>query len=174
MGEVPDRDRTGVLTLERLLEVVSDTPRRIELAIETKHPTRYAGAVERRLVTLLDRFGYAHPALGTTSPVRVMSFSQMSLRRVRRLAPSLSTVLLMERVPLRFRDGLLPAGVGIAGPDVALLRMHPRYVARVHRRGGGVHVWTVNDDDDIALCLELGVDAIITDRPRRVLDALGR
>ena len=174
MGEVPDRDRTGILTLERLLEVVADTPRRVELAIETKHPTRYAGAVENRLVTLLDRFGYAHPRLGSTSPVRVMSFSEMSLRRVRRLAPSLRTVLLMERVPLRFRDGVLPRGVGIAGPGMGLLRLHPRYVARVHRRGGSVHVWTVNDDDDIALCLELGVDAIITDRPRRVLDALGR
>ena len=174
MGEVPDRDRTGILTLERLLEVVADTPRKVELAIETKHPTRYAGAVERQLVTLLDRFGYAHPRLGSTSPVRVMSFSQLSLRRIRVLAPSLGTVLLMERVPLRFRDGVLPRGVGIAGPGVALLRIHPHYVARVHRRGGRVHVWTVNDDEDIALCLELGVDAIITDRPRRVLDALGR
>ena len=174
MGEVPDRDRTGILTLERLLEVISDTPRRVELAIETKHPTRYAGAVERRLVALLGKFGYAHPKLGTSSPVRVMSFSQMSLRRVRELAPSLRTVLLMERVPLRFRDGVLPRGVGIAGPGMALLRTHPRYVARVHRRGGGVHVWTVNDDEDIALCLKLGVDAIITDRPRRVLAALGR
>ena len=174
MGEVPDRDRTGILTLERLLEVVAATPRPVELAIETKHPTRYAGAVERRLVTLLDRFGYAHPRLGSTSPVRVMSFSQMSLRRIHALAPSLGTVLLMERVPLRFRDGVLPRGVRVAGPGMALLRTQPRYVARVHRRGGNVHVWTVNDDEDIALCLELGVDAIITDRPRRVLDALGR
>jgi glycerophosphoryl diester phosphodiesterase len=37
-----------------------------------------------------------------------------------------------------------------------------------------VHVWTVDLYDDIDLCTDLGVDAIITNRPRRVLDRLGR
>ena len=39
-----------VLTLRKLLETVADYDRRVELAIETKHPTRYGGLVERRLV----------------------------------------------------------------------------------------------------------------------------
>ena len=42
-----------MLTLRRLFEVVADHDRRIELAIETKHPTRYGALVERRLVELL-------------------------------------------------------------------------------------------------------------------------
>lgn len=172
--EAPDRDRDGILTLERLLEVVADSPRAVQLAIETKHPTRYSGQVERRLVGLLDRFGWAHPRLGSTPPVRVMSFSQISVRRMRAMAPSVATVLLFERMPLRFRDGSLPTGVRIAGPGIHVVRAHPRYVARVHRRGGRVHVWTVDSPEDIALCLELGVDAIISNNPRRVLDALGR
>jgi glycerophosphoryl diester phosphodiesterase len=172
--EAPDTERSSILTLERLCEVVADTGRRVEMAIETKHPTRYAGLVERRLVQLLDRFGWAHPRLGNTSPVRVMSFASLSLRRVRVLAPSLRTVLLMERVPLRFRDGSLPPGVRIAGPAISVLRAHPRYVERVHRHGGQVHVWTVDDPGDIELCIDLGVDAIITNRPSRVLGALGR
>ena len=46
-----------------------------------------------------------------------MSFSWLSLRRMRELAPSITTVYLMERVPLRLRDGSLPAGVRIAGPS---------------------------------------------------------
>src|SRR5690349_14744802 len=41
--EAADRDRSGVLTLDRLLEVVAGSGRPIEVAIETKHPTRYAG-----------------------------------------------------------------------------------------------------------------------------------
>ncbi|MGH2603367.1 MAG: glycerophosphodiester phosphodiesterase family protein, partial [Dehalococcoidia bacterium] len=76
--EEPDEDRNRVLTLERLLELVADAGRSLDLAIETKHPTRYAGLVERRLVELLHRFGWAHPRLGTRSPVRVMSFSSLS------------------------------------------------------------------------------------------------
>src|SRR5689334_19101523 len=57
--EAPDRDEglDGVLTLRKLLETVADYPRRVELAVETKHPTRYSGLVERRLVELLRDFG---------------------------------------------------------------------------------------------------------------------
>lgn len=172
--EVPDRDRSSILTLDRLCEVVADASRPVALAVETKHPTRYAGYVERRLIEVLDRFGWAHPRLGHDSPVRVMSFSQRSLRRMRLLAPSLDTVLLLPRVPLRFRDGSLPPGVRIAGPAIHVVRAHPGYVERAHRRGHTVHVWTVNAPKDVALCLDLGVDAVITDRPRRVLAAIGR
>lgn len=172
--EIPDRDRAEILTLRRLLEAVADAPRPVEVAIETKHPTRYAGLVERRLVELLDQFGWAHPRLGRTSPVRVMSFSQLSLRRMRQLAPSLATVYLMDRVPLRYRDGALPPGVRIAGPSIEVLRSHPRYVERVQRHGNQVHVWTVDAPDDVDLCIDLGVDAIITNRPGAVLEALGR
>jgi glycerophosphoryl diester phosphodiesterase len=168
--EIPDRDRSQILTLKRLLEAVRDAPRRVEVAIETKHPTRYAGLVERRLVHLLDTFGWS----GSKSPVRVMSSSQISLRRIRELAPDLTTVFLMERVPLRFRDGSLPPNVKIAGPSIEIVRAHPAYIERLHRRGKKVHVWTVDSSDDIALCLDLGVDAIITNRPGKVLKALGR
>ncbi|MGH8892617.1 MAG: glycerophosphodiester phosphodiesterase [Actinomycetes bacterium] len=168
--EIPDRDRSQILTLKSLLEAVRDAPRRVEVAIETKHPTRYAGLVEKRLVHLLDHFGWS----GTRSPVRVMSFSQISLRRIRDLAPDLSTVFLMERVPLRFRDGTLPPYVRIAGPSIDIVRAHPRYVERAHSRNRTVHVWTVDRHEDIDLCIELGVDAIITNRPAAVLAELGR
>jgi glycerophosphoryl diester phosphodiesterase len=168
--EIPDRDRSQILTLRRLLEAVSELDHRVEVAIETKHPTRYAGLVERRLVALLDEFGWA----GTRSPVRVMSFSQLSLRRLRALAPDLRSVMLFERVPLRFRDGSLPEGVAIAGPSIEIVRAHPRYVERSRRHGHPVHVWTVDDPADIDLCLELGVEAIITNRPARVLETLNR
>jgi glycerophosphoryl diester phosphodiesterase len=172
--EEPDLDASSVLTLTRLLELVADSGRPVEMAIETKHPTRYAGLVERRLVEALDRFGWAHPRLGSTTPVRVMSFSQLSMRRMRQLAPSLPTVFLMERVPLRFRDGTLPYGVRIAGPSIEIVRAHPRFVRQIQRHGHKVHVWTVDRPEDVDLCLDLGVDAIITNRPRRVLQRLGR
>jgi glycerophosphoryl diester phosphodiesterase len=158
-----------VLTLDALLAYVHDCGRRVGLAIETKHPTRYAGLVERRLVEMLDRYGWAHPRVGDQLPIRVMSFSWLSLRRMRELAPSITSVYLMERVPLRMWDGSLPLHTRIAGPSIAILRAHPKYVAKVHRAGGAVHVWTVNEPEDVDLCLELGVDAIITNRPAEVL-----
>ncbi|MBZ6171334.1 glycerophosphodiester phosphodiesterase [Streptomyces olivaceus] len=167
-----DREETSVLTLERLLRLVSDAGRRVELAIETKHPTRWAGQVEERLLLLLKRFGLDAPASAEESPVRVMSFSARSLHRVRAASPTLPTVYLMQFASPRLRDGRLPAGVGIAGPSIRIVRNHPAYVERLNRSGHQVHVWTVNETADVELCADLGVDAIITNRPRSVLDHL--
>jgi glycerophosphoryl diester phosphodiesterase len=171
-ADPPGPDVRTVLTLERLLSMVRDCGRSVEIAIETKHPTRYAGLVERRLIEMLDRFGWAHPRLGTESPARVMSFSWLSLRRVRERAPGLRTVLLMDRVPLRFRDGSLPTGVSIAGPSLEIVTAHPEYVARCHGHGHPVHVWTVNAETDVRHCARFGVDAIITDRPQATMATL--
>jgi len=178
-GVVPDRTDDGrVLTLERLLELVADTARPLSLLIETKHPTRYGGLVEKELVELLARFGWAgrpgppdtvrHPA-DMENPVTVMSFAPTALRRVKLLAPDVPTVLLFEwRIP-GLRDGMLPAGVPIAGPELRLLQMDPGYVARAHARGNRVFVWTVNEPIDVEFVRGLGVDTVITDRPLDVI-----
>ncbi|MGW1722682.1 glycerophosphodiester phosphodiesterase [Streptomyces sp. NPDC002306] len=169
-----DPEDTSVLTLERLLELVADSGRRVELAIETKHPTRWAGQVEDRLLLLLKRFGLDAPADAAGSAVRVMSFSARSLHRVRAASPLLPTVYLLQFVSPRLRDGRLPAGVRIAGPSMRIVRNHPAYIERLKRAGHQVHVWTVNEPEDVDLCVDLGIDAIITNRPRAVLDQLGR
>jgi glycerophosphoryl diester phosphodiesterase len=171
-AERPDPDLLKVLTLESLLAMVHDAGRPLELAIETKHPTRYAGLVERRLIEMLNRFGWAHPRIGSESPARVMSFSWLSLRRMRTMAPGLRTVLLMDRVPLRFRDGSLPTGVSYAGPSLEIVTAHPEYVDRAQKHGHAVHVWTVNSADDVRHCRDIGVDAIISDRPGAALEIL--
>jgi glycerophosphoryl diester phosphodiesterase len=168
----------GVLTLERLLELVHDADRPVGLLIETKHPTRYGGLVEKELVELLRRFGWAGRAgpgdslrvpADLSNPVTVMSFAPTALRRVKLLAPDIPTVLLMERLyPVR-RDGMLPAGVPIAGPGLHLLHADPGFVARAHARGHRVYVWTVDEPADVAHVLRLGVDTIITNRPAEVI-----
>ncbi|MCX5398192.1 glycerophosphodiester phosphodiesterase [Streptomyces sp. NBC_00102] len=180
--ESPDWDPvagelTSVLTLERLLELVTEVRaagRPVQLAIETKHPTRWAGQVEERLLRLLNEFGLDAPPAEGPSAVRVMSFSARSLHRVRTAAPTLPTVYLMQFLTPRLRDGRLPAGARIAGPGLRIVRNHPDYVRRLHKAGHQVHVWTVNEPEDVALCAELGIEAIITNRPKRVLSQLGR
>ncbi|MCW8218932.1 MULTISPECIES: glycerophosphodiester phosphodiesterase [Streptomyces] len=180
--ESPDWDPvpgelTSVLTLERLLELVCEVRaqgRPLELAIETKHPTRWAGQVEERLLQTLKSFGLADPPDEGESPVRVMSFSSRSLYRVRAAAPTIPTVYLMQFVSPRVRDGRLPAGAGIAGPGMRIVRNHPGHIERLRRAGHRVHVWTVNEPEDVELCVRLGVDAIITNRPKQVLSQLGR
>jgi glycerophosphoryl diester phosphodiesterase len=171
-----DPERRSVLTLERLVQLALDSRspsgRPVQLHIETKHPTRYGGLVERALVTLLARYGLAAPLSRSVSPVTVMSYALTSLRRVHALAPVLPTVLLMDRVPVRYRDGRLPLQVSAAGVAMRVPRKHPGYVQRVHAQGGALAVFTVDEPDDIDLCLDLGVDVIISNLPQRVRERL--
>ncbi|MGA9148690.1 MAG: glycerophosphodiester phosphodiesterase family protein [Candidatus Nanopelagicales bacterium] len=163
----------GLLTLEALIELVLAAPRPIDLSIETKHPVRYGGLVEDKVVDMLRRYDLVN-AKPDGPRVRLMSFSEIALRRLREQAPSIQTVLLMDRVPVRARSGWLPSGARIAGPGVHIIRAHPNYVSRVHSAGAAVHVWVVDDPSDIDLCIKLGVDGIITNRPAAVLRRLGR
>ena len=172
--EEADHDHGRVLTLEDLVQLVVDHERPVQMHIETKHPTRYGGLVEKALVELLDRYGLAHPLTRSVSQVTVMSFSSISLKRVHAMAPSLPTVFLMERVPVWYRDGSLPVRVRTAGPSLEILRAHPGYVERVHSQGNRLHVWTIDEPDDIEYVLGLGVDAVISNHPRRVLRRLDR
>lgn len=169
--EAPETDpETGkVLTLRKLLETVADYDRRVELAIETKHPTRYGGLVERRLVELLDDFGWT----GAGSPTRVMSFSFNAISRVQKLAPDLPVVMLVEKA---HHWPLLRPVVGddwIIGPGVKELREHPGLGRHLRKADREIHVWTVNTEADLQLCLDLGVTAVISDHPAYILELLG-
>jgi glycerophosphoryl diester phosphodiesterase len=173
-AELVDAERLSVLTLRELLAMVRDVPGRVELLIETKHPVRYSGWVERRLVDLLEEFGWrAHSAQEASVRVRVLSYSQLSLRRMTRWAPLVPLAWVLDKeLPARVRRGELPRGVGHAAVERELVRRNPEWVHRMQRKGYGVYVWVVNAADDVRLCQELGVDAIITDRPRFVREIL--
>jgi glycerophosphoryl diester phosphodiesterase len=179
-GVVPDRlgeDNSTVLTLETLLSVVHDAGRPLKLLVETKHPTRYGGLVEKELVRMLKRFGWASNSASKAGefhhPVTIMSFAGVALRRIRLLAPSVPLVLLLERETLSRRDGSLPTGVHTAGPGIKILRHEPSYVERAHAAGNQVFCWTVDQPEDIDLVSQLGIDAVITNRPAQVRSRLG-
>lgn len=192
-----DPELRGVLRLERLLELVADCGRPVDLAVETKHPVRFRGRVEAELLRMLARFGIPPAAAdGPAGPAgsadggaaggaggdgpraRIMSFSSVALNRVRAAAPEYPRVFLFERtlpLPGRIRPGAdLPGGARIAGPGIDLVRARPELVTRLRAAGHAVHVWTVDEPDDVELCVRLGVSAIITNRPAQVLAQLGR
>lgn len=143
--ESPDWDPvpgelTSVLTLERLLELFTEvraTGRNLQLAIETKHPTRWAGQVEERLLQLLKRFGLADPPADGPSPIRIMSFSARSLHRVQAAAPTLPTVYLMQFVSPACATGGCPPGPGSRGPAYGSCAATPDTSSGCTARGTG-------------------------------------
>ena len=99
VNDEPDVENGLVLTLDRLLDYITATPGTVRLAIETKHPTRHTRKVEEALTDTLRRYGL----LGNGSPVewagrpavRMMSFSQLAVRRMAAVAPGIPTVQLI-------------------------------------------------------------------------------
>jgi glycerophosphoryl diester phosphodiesterase len=157
----------GVPSLRELSALVAGAGRPLELAVETKHPSRHGGVVERAVADVLAEFGWLRPAPGPVS-VRVMSFSRLALLRMHRLAPGLELVRLMNRRWPPYL-GVFPPGVGVVGIGVRTLRGRPALVRRLVRRGLRLHVWTVDDPDDLPRCRELGAEAVITDQPEELL-----
>ncbi len=174
----PDVENGRVLTLDRLLDYITATPGTLRLAIETKHPTRHTRKVEEALVDCLRRYGLlgnGRPVEWAGKPaVRMMSFSQLAVRRMAELAPAVPTVQLIGKRLRPVRRELLGGSATAVGPGIAVLRADPQFVADAHAAGKEVHVWTVNRPADMDLVRELGVDAAITDHPTELLRRLGR
>jgi glycerophosphoryl diester phosphodiesterase len=162
-----------LLTLERLLEAVRDAGRPLRVLVETKHPTRGGRLIEPTLAALLRRFGLDRPDHDDPGGVTMMSFSPLALQRMRQYAPRVPRVFLMEVLPPGLRGGQLPYGARAGGPGIALLRARPQIAGRLRERGNEIYVWTVNDPDDVDLCLRLGVTGIISDRPAYVRERMG-
>jgi len=159
--------RQRVLTFNRLLELVEAWTRPVLLLVETKHPVRFGALVEIAVVDALRSFGLVGRP-DDASRAAVMSFSSSAVRRVIVMEPDLPTVLLLDDRDVRWWGGRLPAGCGIAGPGIHLLREDPAYAHRAHARRHEIYVWTVDEESDADLARGLGAAALITNRPAAI------
>lgn len=166
-------DGEAVLTLADLITLVLDHRRPTKLFVETKHPVRYGGLVESRVLAELARFGLSAPASADHSRAVVMSFSATAVWRVRRAAPLLPTVLLGESSRYLGGGAATTVGATAVGPSIRTLREHPELVDRAAAAGRATYCWTVDDRDDVELCRDLGVGWIATNHPGRTKEWLG-
>lgn len=118
------------------------------------------GPGEAVLVTclLLERGGAPPPG------VLVSSFVPGSVAAVREAAPKVPAGLLVDwRSDVRVALGdAVRLGCATLHPFVT--QVDAGLVDAARAAGLGLHVWTVNADDDLAAMGALGVDAVITDR----------
>lgn len=163
-ADVPPSNETRIMTLEELLELTTSHSALVRLAIETKHPVRTGGAIERELARLLKRFGIADDR----ERVMTMSFSRRAVARAASLLPALDHVYLVERRDCFVRNAHTPNGATFMGPDVQFVLDDPALVERSHENGTKVYVWTVDDPAVAARCRELGIDALATNRPAEI------
>jgi glycerophosphoryl diester phosphodiesterase len=142
---------------------------------ESPDPQRFVSAV----LDLLRRERFA-------DRVMIESFDWRTLQLVQREAPAIPTVYLTqlerpeENIYLdkpspwtagfdpRNHGGSVPRAVKAAGGKIwspLYSDIDPHAVAEAHSLGLSVIVWTVNDPEDMARLIDMGVDGIISDLP---------
>jgi glycerophosphoryl diester phosphodiesterase len=114
-------------------------------------------------------------AAGAADRVLLASFSDARLARLRALAgPRVATSLgrgevarlrlsSLTGMPLRLPPTAVAAQVPVRHGRLPIVDR--RFLARAHRLGLQVHVWTIDDPMEMARLVDLGVDGIMTDRP---------
>ncbi len=113
--------------------------------------------------------------------VCIGSFSEDRLTRIRAdLGPELCTSLgPKETAKLRGGSFGLPGSARLRGACAqvphrvkGVTLVDERFVAKAHSLGLQVHVWTIDDPDEMNQLLDLGVDGLMTDRPTVLKDVL--
>jgi glycerophosphoryl diester phosphodiesterase len=161
------------------------------------HPFRGRGVRVPRLEDLLTRWPDARVNLDPKSdacvePVAALlhrmdawdrvgigSFLDARLRRVRALSGGRACTSMGPRAVACARVASLTGRMPRQGADC--IQIPPRhgvplvtegFVRAAHRAGLPVHVWTINDEPTMRALLALGVDGIMTDRPRLLKEVL--
>jgi glycerophosphoryl diester phosphodiesterase len=132
-----------------------------------------ADACVEPLVALIER-------TGAWNRVGIGAFSDRRLRRVRALSRGRACTSMGPRAVGVARVAALCGRMPRQGADCVQvpLRRGPipivtaGFVRAAHRANLPVHVWTVDDEATMHYLLELGVDGIMTDRPRLLRDVL--
>lgn len=153
-----DLRSAGVPLLRDVLKLTG-----VKWIVEIKHP--HGGRHDRIEEKLLEALE------GPLDSYVVITFDRESLRRLHQLKPDLATGYLFT-TPVDAAEVKRELGVRYLGPNFRLVNR--AFVDAAHDAGLKVNPWTVNEENDLQSMLEIGCDAITTDRPDRMLKLLGR
>jgi glycerophosphoryl diester phosphodiesterase len=174
----PERFEPNDFKIPTLDEVLAAFPH-TRLNIELKPTTIMSGRLESAVAALLARHG-------RSDDVIVASFNDSQVELFKALAPEVHTAPGTGQVAAFWASSQGP-GTGTPNPQHVALQVpetfngltvvSPDFIADAHANNLAVHVWTVNDADDMRRLLDWGVNGIMTDRPtllERVLAAFER
>lgn len=164
-GRAPDDHDFGIATLDEVLDLLDGHPR-VALNLDIKATGPAVEPYEEKLATTLA--GHEH-----LDRVIVASFLDVATENFRRYAPGIATSA-GTLATAGFWRALQDGGDLPDMPHVALqvpavfgeqVLVDEKFVTAAHGKGLAVHVWTINDEAEMARLLDLGVDGIISDRP---------
>lgn len=161
-GRAPLDPSLGIATLREVLEEFSA----VFLNLDIKQTAPTVEPYEGLLAQLLREHG-------RHDDVIVASFLDQATDAFSAAAPEIHTsygTLATATFWQAVQDGVPPPPLRHVALQVPLTYesitiVDQRFVDVAHRHGVAVHVWTIDDQADMARLVELGVDGIMTDRP---------
>lgn len=151
---------TRIPTLEEVLDLAGDATVNVELK---NSRMRYRGLEERVLAIVAER--------RATHRVVVSSFNHYSLRHLVHLGTALPLGALYSD-PL-FQPWKYARRLGATALHPPLRATRRKLVDACHAAGLPVHVWTVDEPEDIKRMAKVGVDAVITNYPHLARSIIG-
>ncbi|MEH6385137.1 MAG: glycerophosphodiester phosphodiesterase [Colwellia sp.] len=134
----------------------------IELKATTSDKTLITTIVDA-LKKLLN--GFIERKQFTYSQLVISAFNHPLLLKIKRDIPQVSTAALIAHCPLTFDEFKQTLQVKSVNPSIHCLNQN--LVNSIHQQGLAVWVYTVDREQDIQQCMQLGVDAIFTNYPTR-------
>lgn len=167
-GRAPEDRSLGIATLEEVCETFPG----VLLNLDIKRTDPEVEGYEELLRDELRR-------LERTGSVIVASFHDEAIQKFRHLAPEVSTSAATgETAAFFFSLGdsspVVPpvcsfqVPASFEGIDVVT----EQFIEVAHRHGVAVHVWTINEVDEMDQLLDLGVDGLISDTPTQLVQLL--
>jgi glycerophosphoryl diester phosphodiesterase len=159
-GRAPTDRRYAIATLE---EVATTFPE-VLLNLDIKGTSPLVEPYEELLADELRR-------LGLSDRVIVASFHDDAIQAFRAFAPEVATSAATNETAAFFFSHLEDPVV----PPVAAFQVPARYgeidvvtgsfLDAAHAAGIAVHVWTINEEEEMVRLIDLGVDGLVSDRP---------
>lgn len=138
-----------ILTLEELLDIAIESKK--DLLIETKHPVRSRGEIEKEVLNLLQKKKGEIQQAGIE--VLVMSFSYFAVRRLRKSYPNVMKITKYRIATKLRKDDAIAV-------NVKLLTNKRVAESLVGRR---LFLWTANHEDEWIVAKQIGANGVITD-----------
>ena len=164
-GSYFDPDFTGE-KIPTLSEVFETLGQKIFINIEIKNYAAPLDNLPSHIACLVQKFNLGEFVLFS-------SFNPIALLKLRRLLPQVASGLLIFHGSM---GGWARGWLGRRFPCQAfhpdLRDVTPAFVASTHQTGRRMHVYTVNDPEEMKRLFALGVDGIFTDDPPTALDLL--
>lgn len=132
----------------------------LQLIVEIKAKPQASALLADRVVDALRKTGMVRRAF-------VISFNHGEAARAKALCPRLRTGLLFSEIP---RD--LPRRMARMRADAVFPRFNlvtPEFMKIAHQRDWFVGTWTVNEPTDVKRIFSLGVDAVASNFPERLV-----